>query len=85
LTAHREGIRHLKGNRDAAIRILAEKFGHPSQFAAKTFDDYLVCLDDSLKVDFKQFELLLSQVAPETPGGARRVAADWIIPGALRN
>jgi ABC-type nitrate/sulfonate/bicarbonate transport system substrate-binding protein len=85
LTAHREGIRHLKANRDAAIKILGEKFGHSSAFAAKTFDDYLVCLDDSLKVDFKQLELLLSQVAPETPGGARKVAADWIVPGALRD
>jgi ABC-type nitrate/sulfonate/bicarbonate transport system substrate-binding protein len=85
LTAHREGIRYLKCNRDAAIRILGEKFDHSKTFAAKTFDDYLICLDESLKVDFKQLELLLSQVAPETPGGARQVAADWIVPGALRD
>jgi ABC-type nitrate/sulfonate/bicarbonate transport system substrate-binding protein len=84
LTAHREGIWHLKANRDAAIRILTEKFGHSQSFAAKTFDDYLVCMDESLKVDFKRMELLLSQVAPGTPGGARQVAARWIIPGALR-
>jgi hypothetical protein len=83
LTAHREGIRHLKANRDAAIGILREKFGHSPAFAAKTFDDYLVCLDENLKVDFRQLELLLSQVAPETPGGARRIGADWIVPGAL--
>jgi ABC-type nitrate/sulfonate/bicarbonate transport system substrate-binding protein len=84
LTAHREGIRHLKANRDAAIKLLGEKFGHSPSFAAKTFDDYLVCLDESLKVDFKQLELLLSQVAPETRGGARQVAADWVVPGALK-
>jgi hypothetical protein len=84
LTAHREGILHLKANRDGAIKILGEKFGHSSTFAAKTFDDYLVCLDDSLKVDFKQLEQLLSQVAPETPGGAVRVASEWVVPGALR-
>lgn len=83
LTAHREGIHHLKANRDAAIRLLGERFGHSPAFAAKTFDDYLVCLDESLKVDFKQLELLLSQVAPETRGGARQVAAQWIVPGAL--
>jgi ABC-type nitrate/sulfonate/bicarbonate transport system substrate-binding protein len=84
LTAHREGIRHFKANRDAAIRILRERFDHSPAFAAKTFDDYLVCLDDSLKVDFKQLELLLSQVAPQTPGGAMRVASEWVVPGALR-
>jgi len=84
LMAHREGIRHLQANRDAAIKLLGEKFGHSPSFAGKTFDDYLVCLDESLKVDFKQLELLLSQVAPETRGGARQVAAQWIIPGALK-
>jgi NitT/TauT family transport system substrate-binding protein len=84
LTAHREGIHYLKGNRDAAIKILGEKFGHSKTFAAKTFDDYFVCLDESLKVGFNQLELLLSQVAPETPGGAKQVAADWIVPGALK-
>jgi ABC-type nitrate/sulfonate/bicarbonate transport system substrate-binding protein len=84
LTAHREGIRHLKANRNAAIRILGERFGHSPGFAARTFDDYLVCLDDSLKVDFKQLEQLLSQVAPDAPGGAKQVAAEWIVPGALR-
>jgi ABC-type nitrate/sulfonate/bicarbonate transport system substrate-binding protein len=83
LKAHGEGIRHLKANRDAAIRMLGEKFGHSRPFAEKTFDDYLVCMDDSLKVDFERLELLLSQVAPDTPGGARQVAADWIVPGAL--
>jgi len=85
LTAHREGIRYFKRNRNAAIRILGGKFGHSRTFAAKTFDDYLICLDESLKVDFKQLELLLSQVAPETPGGARQVAADWVVPGALKD
>jgi ABC-type nitrate/sulfonate/bicarbonate transport system substrate-binding protein len=84
LAAHRDGIRHLKANRAAATRILRDKFGHSPSFAEKTFDEYLSCLDDSLKVDFGQLALLLSQLAPETPGGARQVAADWIIPGALK-
>jgi hypothetical protein len=35
-------------------------------------------------VDFKQLNKLLAQVAPATPGGARKVAADWIVPGGLR-
>jgi ABC-type nitrate/sulfonate/bicarbonate transport system substrate-binding protein len=84
LTAHREGIRYLKANREAALKILREKFGHSLGFAAKTFDDYLVCMDDTLKVNFKQLELLVSQVAPQTPGGAREIATKWIVPGALK-
>jgi NitT/TauT family transport system substrate-binding protein len=84
LTAHREGIRHLQANRAAAIGILAKKFGHSPSFATKTFEDYLACMDESLKVDFKRLAMLVSQVAPGTPGGARQVAAQWIVPGALR-
>jgi ABC-type nitrate/sulfonate/bicarbonate transport system substrate-binding protein len=84
LTAHREGIRYLKANREAALKILREKFGHSPGFAAKTFDDYLVCMDDTLKVNFKQLELLVSQVAPQTPGGAREIATKWIVPGTLK-
>jgi ABC-type nitrate/sulfonate/bicarbonate transport system substrate-binding protein len=83
LRAHREGVSYFKANRDAAIRILQDKFAHSPAFAAKTFDDYVVCMDESLKVDFKQLELLVSQVAPHTPGGARAIAARWIVPGAL--
>ena len=40
-------------------------------------------MDERLKVDFKQLEKLLSQVAPDTPGGATQVAAEWIVSGAL--
>ena len=85
LTAHREGIHYLKANRDAAIRILREHFGHSESFAARTFDEYLVCMDESLMVDFRQLELLHSQVAPDAAEGARQVAARWIVPGALRD
>jgi len=84
IEAHREGIRYLKANRNEALRILAAKFNHPLTLAAKTVDDYLVCLDEQLAVDFKQFERLLSQVAPDKAGDARRIASDWIMPGALR-
>jgi len=42
-------------------------------------------MDERLTVDFKQLEKLLSQVAPNTPGGARQVASEWIVPGALRD
>jgi len=84
LPAHQEGIRFFKNHRDDAMRILTKRFGHSESLAKKTCNDYIVCMDERLTVDFKQFERLLSQVAPETPGGARQIAAEWVVPGALR-
>ena len=84
LPAHQEGIRYFKGHRDDAMRILTKRFGHSESLAKKTCDDYIVCMDERITVDFKQFERLLSQVAPETPGGARQIAAEWVVAGALR-
>jgi ABC-type nitrate/sulfonate/bicarbonate transport system substrate-binding protein len=84
IEAHREGIRCLKANRNEALRILAAKFNHPPTLAAKTVDDYLVCLDEQLAVDYKQFERLLSQVALEKTADARQIASEWISPGVLR-
>ena len=84
LQAHREGIRFMKTHRGETIRVLQEKFGHSPSFVGKTFDDYLICVDEELTVDFKHLEKLLSQVAPETQGGARQVASEWIVPGGLK-
>ncbi len=84
IEAHREGIRYLKANRNEALRILAGKFGHSPALAARTVEEYLVCMDESLAVDFKQFERLLSQVAPEKSSDARRIASEWIVADALR-
>jgi ABC-type nitrate/sulfonate/bicarbonate transport system substrate-binding protein len=85
LEAHREGIRTLKANREEAKRILGAKFGHSDLLASKICDDYLICMDDRLTVDFKHLEKLVAQVAPNKPGGARQVAVEWITPGALRD
>jgi ABC-type nitrate/sulfonate/bicarbonate transport system substrate-binding protein len=85
LAAHREGLRYLKSHRAETIRMLESRFAHSPSLAGKTFDDYLVCLDEELKVDFNRLEELLSQVAPQTAGGASQVAGDWIVPGALRH
>jgi ABC-type nitrate/sulfonate/bicarbonate transport system substrate-binding protein len=85
LQAHREGIRYMKAHRAKTLRMLEERFGHSPAFAAKSFDDYVVCMDEELAVDFKHLEKLLSQVAPNPPGGARRVATEWIMPGSLRD
>ena len=41
-------------------------------------------MDEQLTVEFEQLEKLLSQIAPNTPGGAKKVASEWIVPGGLR-
>jgi ABC-type nitrate/sulfonate/bicarbonate transport system substrate-binding protein len=84
LTAHSEGIRYFKSHRAEAIGVLEKQFGHGPTLIEKTLNDYVVCMDETLKVDFKQFEKLLSQVAPERAGEARQIVAEWIAPGALK-
>ncbi len=84
LEAHRSAIRFLKSNREMATKILQSRFGHSPWFAAKTFDDYFVCLDERMTVEFIHLEKLLAQLAADKPGGARQIAREWIIPGALR-
>lgn len=83
LSAHSEGIRHFKSNRADAMRILTKQFSHSQTLAEKTLDDYVTCMDEGLKVDYKHFEKLLSQVAPGGSLNARQVASEWIVPGAL--
>jgi ABC-type nitrate/sulfonate/bicarbonate transport system substrate-binding protein len=84
LQAHREGIHYVKTHRAETLRMLQERFGHSPSFASKAFDDYLICMDEKLTVDFKHLEKLLSQVAPDAPGGAQQVATEWIMPGSLK-
>ena len=84
LAAHSEGIRYFKSHRAEAIRILEKQFGHAPTLAEKTLDEYVVYMDETLKVDFKQLEKLLSQVAPERSGEARQIAAEWLAPGAMK-
>jgi ABC-type nitrate/sulfonate/bicarbonate transport system substrate-binding protein len=84
LEAHSEGIRYLKRHRAETIRMLGSHFGLSSDIAAKTFDDYLIWLDDRLTIDLKQLEKLLAHLAPSYSGGARRLANEWIVPSALR-
>ncbi|MPZ77240.1 MAG: hypothetical protein GEU77_12030 [Deltaproteobacteria bacterium] len=84
IEAHREGVGYLLSHRDETMSLLKIRFGHSPELAGKTFDDYLICMGDRLAVDFKHLEKLVAQVAPATPGGARQIAADWIVPGALR-
>lgn len=80
LEAHSEGIRYLKTHRAETIRMLGGRFDLLPNIAAKTFDEYLIWLDDRLTIDLKQLEKLLAQVAPDRPGGARKLASEWIVP-----
>jgi ABC-type nitrate/sulfonate/bicarbonate transport system substrate-binding protein len=84
LKAHGDGIHYFKSNRADALRILQKQFGHSRTLAEKTFDDYVTCMDESLKVAFRQFEKLLSQVAPGASLNARQLASEWMTPGAMK-
>jgi NitT/TauT family transport system substrate-binding protein len=84
LAAHREGVRYFKSNRAAAIGVLQKKFNHSPTMAERIFNDYIIWMDEALKVDFKQFEKLLSQVAPDRAEHARQIADEWIMPGAVK-
>lgn len=84
LAAHSEGVRYFKFHRQDALRILQQQFGHTPALAGKIFDEYIVCMDETLKVDFEHFEKLLWQTAPEREADARRIAGDWIVGGALK-
>jgi len=84
LAAHREGIVHAKASREKVVQLLVDKFGHYRSLAERTFDDYLCYMDETLTVDVTQLSKLLAQVALNSTSSARQVAAEWLIPGALR-
>lgn len=83
LAAHQEGIARFKSNPADAKRILRNQFGHALVLAEKIFDEYVSCMEQSLKVDFNHFAKLYAQVAPNATTGAREIAAQWIAAGAL--
>lgn len=83
LAAHREGIRYMKGERAKTIQMLQGRFHYTPAFATKTFDEYLVCMNERLVVDFRKLQQLLSQIAPGEMAAVRQIAADWVMAGAL--
>ncbi|HEY1268897.1 MAG TPA: ABC transporter substrate-binding protein [Candidatus Binatia bacterium] len=84
LQAHAESVRHLKGHRAEALRLLQDKFGQSASLAAKTFDGYFTLLNDSLKIDMRHLKNLAAQVAPDYPGGAETLAKDWLASGVVK-
>ncbi len=83
LAAHREGILYMKNQRAKTIQTLQDRFQHTPAFASKTFDEYLVCMNERLMVDFRKLQQLLAQIAPGETVRARQIAADWVIVGGL--
>jgi hypothetical protein len=83
LAAHSEGIRHFKSHRADALKILTKQFGHSQTLAEKILADYVTCMNETLRVDYRHFERLLSQVAPGRFENSRQVASEWIAAGAL--
>jgi ABC-type nitrate/sulfonate/bicarbonate transport system substrate-binding protein len=79
LAAYREGIGYLKTHRDETMRMLQTSFGQSAQMAARAYDDFHMCLNDSLKVDMKQLQKLVADVAPQAAGGAQNIASKWIV------
>jgi ABC-type nitrate/sulfonate/bicarbonate transport system substrate-binding protein len=84
LSAHSEGIRYFKTHRADAIGVLIKRFNHSAALAEKIFADYITCMDDTLQVDFAEFEKLLLQIAPEASERRRQIGAEWIVPGAVK-
>jgi ABC-type nitrate/sulfonate/bicarbonate transport system substrate-binding protein len=85
ITAHREGVRHARAHPGKVIELLTVKFGHSRALAEKTFDDYMGYMDESLLVEMRHLTKLLGQVAPNVPGGASKIAAEWMVPGAMKS
>lgn len=85
VAAHREGVRHAKANREKVIALLTSKFSHERSLAEKTFDDYMAWMDETLLVDRRQFTRLLNQVAPNIPDDGDKIAAEWVVPGGLKD
>lgn len=84
IAAHGEGVRHARANPVKVIELLTVKFGHSRALAEKTFDDYMGYMDDSLLVEMRHLTKLLTQVTPDFPGGANKIASEWIVPGAVK-
>lgn len=85
LQAHAGAVRYLKTHRAETMRLLGEKFGQSPALAAKTFDEYFLLLDESLKIDLRHLKNLMAQVAPDYPGGADRLAEEWLAPGVFKS
>ena len=83
LTAHREGIRYLKGHRSETLTMLERVFGYVPDLAAVLYDDYLALLDERLTIDLPQVERLLRMTAPDAGVTVSELASRWLAPGAL--
>jgi len=84
LNGHREAVGYLKTHRAATLHMLEATFGYAPSLAARTYDDYLVWLDEQLTVEPGQVARLLDQIKPEEKLNALEVASRWVAPWGLR-
>lgn len=83
--AYREGIVYLKDHRSETIGMLRGTFGQSELVAEKFYEDWVSCLSDPPKVDMRQLAKLVAAEVPNRPGGAKQLASEWIVPGALKS
>lgn len=83
LTAHREGVRCLKGRRSETLAMLRRVFGYTPVLAAALYDDYLLTLDERLTVDLSQVDQLVRLTAPSARVTAPELASGWLAPWAV--
>lgn len=83
LTAHREGVRCLKGRRSETLAMLRRVFGYAPALAAALYDDYLLTLEEGLTVDLSQVEQLVRLTAPGARVTVSELASGWLAPWAV--
>ena len=83
LTAHREGVRCLKGRRSETLAMLRRVFGYAPFLAAALYDDYLLTLDERLTVDLSQVNQLVRLTAPGARVTVSELASGWLAPWAV--
>jgi len=84
LDGHREAVEYLKTHRAATLHMLEATLRYAPSLAVRTYDDYLVWLDERMTVDPSQVTKLLGQVAPEEQTNALDIASRWVAPWGLR-
>jgi len=79
LRAYLEGVRIMKTNREATVRVI-EKYIHVGSRAEalKTYDYFSRSISDSLRTDREGIGEFLATLEPRTPGATKRNPNDFI-------
>jgi ABC-type nitrate/sulfonate/bicarbonate transport system substrate-binding protein len=79
LRGYLEGVRVMKSNRDATVRVI-EKYIHVGSRteALKTYDYFVKSISDTLRTDREGISEFLATLEARTPGAAKRNPNDFI-------